>query len=235
MSTLELSSAQRHFFREKGYLRLERAVSQAQLRPLQNRIAKELSRRGMGASGRGMWRSIYELPVFQQVAKLSQLITLPDLEAQVIPLSVATAINALTTKRVISRLSQLLISPPKQGDWSLDNLNWHTDVSASDDAQIPGIQAFVLVEDVEKRGGATLILSGSHLQTSNARTNSRIRDALGKGREGEAILKELNLSIVELYGNSGDVYLMDMRVLHTPSVNSSKQLRIVATIRFFFD
>ncbi len=77
------------------------------------------------------------------------------------------------------------------------------------------------------------MLAGSHLQMGKAQAATRIRDALGKGREGLSTLRELDLSIVEFSGKAGDVYLMDMRVLHTPSVNTSGRLRVVATVRFF--
>ena len=33
-------------------------------------------------------------------------------------------------------------------------------------------------------------------------------------------------------GRAGDVFLMDMRVLHTPSVNLSSHIRMMATTRF---
>jgi hypothetical protein len=36
-------------------------------------------------------------------------------------------------------------------------------------------------------------------------------------------------------GRAGDVFLMDMRALHTPSVNSTTHMRMMATCRFFFD
>ena len=36
-------------------------------------------------------------------------------------------------------------------------------------------------------------------------------------------------------GRASDVFLMDLRVLHTPSVNSTKNVRMMATTRFFFD
>jgi ectoine hydroxylase-related dioxygenase (phytanoyl-CoA dioxygenase family) len=35
-------------------------------------------------------------------------------------------------------------------------------------------------------------------------------------------------------GRAGDVFLMDMRVLHTPSVNATKQPRMMATTRCIF-
>lgn len=34
---------------------------------------------------------------------------------------------------------------------------------------------------------------------------------------------------------ASDVFLMDLHVLHAPSVNSTKNVRMMATTRFFFD
>ncbi len=229
-----LSADERHFFRERGYLRLERAASRAPLEPLRRRIDEDLGRRGIRWSGRGIPRAITDLPVFQQITKLSQMVTVSDLEADVIPESVADVVRSLATTRVLSTQSQLLLSPPKQGDWSLDGLNWHTDVSSRAE-RMPGIQAFVLLRDLEDRGGATLILAGSHRFASSAEESARVREALRSGREGEAVLRDLDLSIVPLSGKAGDVYLMDLRLLHTPSINASAQLRAVATVRYFLE
>ena len=46
-------------------------------------------------------------------------------------------------------------------------------------------------------------------------------------------LDEYGLSIIEMSGKAGDVYLMDMRLLHTPSINATKNIRMMATARFF--
>lgn len=200
---------------------------------MRERILSELSRHGINASGRGVPRSIVELPVFQQIARLSQLVNVPDLSAKVILPHITDVIEALAQTKVSSSQSQLLLSPPNQGAWRLDGLNWHTDISSSDQKKIPGIQAFVIVDDLERHGGATLLLSGSHRLANDAQANARVRDALRGGQEGETALRQHDLSVVELSGRAGDVYLVDMRVLHTPSVNASKRLRLVATARFF--
>lgn len=42
----------------------------------------------------------------------------------------------------------------------------------------------------------------------------------------------LSLRLVEMCGRAGDVYLMDMRVLHTPSANAAARPRLMATTRF---
>lgn len=222
-----MTPEQRTFFHERGYLLLQGAVTQSQLRPVRERIVSELRRLGITSSGQGIPTSIRKLPAFQQIGKLSRLLEVPDLAAKVIPPKVQEGINALAETRAVSNQSQLLVSPPNQGQWRLDRLNWHTDLSVSHREGTPGIQAFVLVDDVEKQGGATLILSGSHLRARNREAELRLRDALRGAREDEPI--------IELSGKAGDVYLMDMRVLHTPSINATKRLRIVATVRFFLE
>lgn len=234
MDRVQLSSTQRSLFAEKGYLCLPEAFSPAQLRPVQKRITEDLSRHGITASGREFPKAIRTLPVFQQIGKLSQWVNIPDLEARFSPPYIEDVVRTLSARRVKSRQSQLLLSPPKQGEWRLDGLNWHTDV-AGDKGEIPGIQVFIVIHDLQAHGGATLILSGSHLHAKNPETKVRIREALRNGREGDATLHEPNLSLVELIGTSGDVYVMDMRVLHTPSINTSSQMRAVATVRYFFE
>jgi len=36
-------------------------------------------------------------------------------------------------------------------------------------------------------------------------------------------------------GNAGDVFLIDMRLLHTPSINSTKNMRVMAASRCFLN
>jgi hypothetical protein len=233
IGTLKLTPQQRTFFRERGYLRLERAMTREHLRAVQAYVADNLSRNGINASGKGVPRSISDLPVFQQIGKLSQLIKPPDVPQKLVPSGLLATIESLAASRITSAQTQFLISPSKQGDWSLTKLNWHTDISSPAGAAIPGIQAFIIVRDVESRGGATLALAGSHLQMGNEKTSSRIREALRNGSDGEGALRDLNLAVVEFCGRAGDVYLMDMRMLHTPSINTSNRLRIVVTVRWF--
>ena len=51
----------------------------------------------------------------------------------------------------------------------------------------------------------------------------------------ERNLQELGIALVEMSGRAGDVFLMDMRVLHTPSINSTANVRMMATSRCFLD
>ena len=97
---------------------------------------------------------------------------------------------------------------------------------------IPGIQAFILIDDVKPRSGATLALADSHLLAGQKEQSSRVHQMLKQQGDLESDLRSANLSIVEMSGQAGDIYLMDMRLLHTPSINSTNKLRLMATVRY---
>lgn len=128
------------------------------------------------------------------------------------------------------------MSPPNQGTSTLENLNWHVDIAANPKGPLPGIQAFFLIDDVAPGGGATLALAGSHrVDTQGMPTSSQLREVLKTPGDLRGNLHRLGIEIIEMSGRAGDVFLMDLRVLHTPSVNSTKNVRMMATTRFFFD
>lgn len=212
-------------------MHLPRAVPRSQLAPLRDNVLEALRRAGIGR--REIPKSLSALPPFQQIGKLSSLVEIPDLRNRVVSPAVQAAVDATMPTKAASHHAQLLLSPPNQGSARRDGLNWHSDVSRSQSWAVPPVQVFVLIDDVDVHGGGTLLLSGSHLTSRDQRVEQRIRAALAAGRDGETELRGLGLSIVELSGKAGDAYLMDMRVLHTPSVNATARFRMVATVRFF--
>lgn len=219
-------------FRDSGYLLLPQALPKKQVEPLRVQVVDELGRRGIWSSGKSLPSPIRHAPAFQQIAKLSSLIRIDDLHTRIIDRDTHAAIVSLAPARLAPAQSQLLISLPKQGEWTLDGLNWHTDVPAAGHRHVPGIQAFVLVDEVKPRGGATLAIAGSHLLADQPEPYRRVRAALRGQGDLQQALRSRNLSIVEMCGRAGDVYLMDMRLLHTPSINASDRLRIMATVRY---
>lgn len=101
---------------------------------------------------------------------------------------------------------------------------------------VPGVQAFFLVDDVAPHGGATLALAGSHkLRQGGQRSLSHLREALKSDVSLEDTLRAFDLKVLEMSGQAGDVYLMDMRTLHTPAINDSNKIRMMATCRCLMD
>jgi hypothetical protein len=222
-------------FREKGYLLLQGALNKSQVEPIKAYVLNELKRLKIWSSGKTLSPAIKRLPAFQQITRLSGLIKQDHLHSRVISKDTLDLIHSLAGMSLLPAQSQFLISLPNQGGWTLDGLNWHTDISSSGGFVIPGIQAFVLIDDVKPRGGATLAVAGSHLWAGHERESRELREILRSGGDYEGALRSRNMSILEMSGRAGDVYLMNMGLLHTPSFNSANRIRIMATVRYLPD
>lgn len=194
------------------------------------------------SGGKGVPKSLQGLPVFQQIGKLSAMVKVPGLHEALVTPALIDAITQLGERRAPPTFqpTQILLSPPNQGPWTLKALNWHVDVSADPPDRLPGIQAFFLLDDVAPRGGATLALAGSHRPDEHKPGTSAVAApslrALLKNAPDplEPQLRDRGIALVEMSGRAGDVFLMDMRALHTPSINSTNRLRMMATARAMF-
>ncbi|MEL6691971.1 MAG: phytanoyl-CoA dioxygenase family protein, partial [Pseudomonadota bacterium] len=154
-------------------------------------------------------------------------------------------------KRKHLQARQILFSLPVSAGWSVPHDVWHVDVPRLGTPDLPGLQVFTFLETVAPQGGGTLIVAGSHRLANNSGV-TRSKDLKHKlGRElyfrtlfnsERAPISDLSettgevdgvdLEIIELTGEVGDVYLMDLRTLHTPAPNASDTARIMLTCRF---
>jgi hypothetical protein len=217
-------------FQRQGFLRLKGVHSKARLATLKEKILQELSRLKLTDGGRNGASALQALPPFQQIARLSSAVKV-DAHDVLCTQELRAAIFALTGKTALSEQgSQLLLSLGHQGRWSLNGLNWHVDLASKPEDKILGVQAFYLLDDVMPHGGATLALARSHyLPLESSR---RLRASLKQSDDIQSAALSFDTEIVEMSGRAGDVYLMDMRVLHTPSINATKHIRMMATTRF---
>lgn len=132
--------------------------------------------------------------------------------------------------------TQLLLSPALQDKAGLAALNWHVDARADARNRLPGIQAFFLIDDVAPGGGATLALAGSHRTAMQSVIRSpAFRRVLKASADPEHELRAFGITLVEMSGRAGDVFLMDMRVMHSPSIDTTKNVRMMATCRCHLD
>lgn len=232
-----VQAVQADFFKEHGYLRLEGFHADKQMAPIQRQLLVELKRLKVWASGKSLSSTWRAMPPFQQIARLSTLIKMPGVHETLMTPALLSILSSVAGRPLgKAQDTQLLLSLPRQGTWTLQRLNWHVDVNADPPDQLPGIQAFVLIDDVAPHGGATLALAGS--QRSHARGSApalALRELLMKApADLEAQLADRGIHILEMCGKAGDVILMDMRLLHTPSINATQHVRMMATSRFLF-
>ncbi|GAB3023736.1 phytanoyl-CoA dioxygenase family protein [Bowmanella dokdonensis] len=229
----EVTPEQRKEFSEKGYIYIPGALAKSVVLPVRDHVLKELKRLNIWSTGRMLSQKLKGVPVFQQTGKLGQLISYRNLNERIISQELYSDMCLLADAPLHGQDGQLLISLPHPIAWTLEKLNWHRDISKSQLKGIPGGQAFVLLDNVAAKGGATLALAGSHRLESQHQAKQGVSKLISEGVNISVKVGDVELSILEMAGHSGDVYLMDMRVLHTPSINSTKNVRIMATARYF--
>ena len=130
---------------------------------------------------------------------------------------------------------------------------WHVDVERLPEDGVTGVQFFTFLDTVEPGGGATVAVTGSHrlvndgtrmrfeeVKTELARRSffrdlfsrdATPRDTLGAVGRADGV----DLQVVELVGQPGDVYVMDLRVLHSRSPNTRETARMMVTQRLLLE
>jgi ectoine hydroxylase-related dioxygenase (phytanoyl-CoA dioxygenase family) len=145
---------------------------------------------------------------------------------------------------------------PARQEWSIPSRGWHIDANYSSALSPPdGVRIHTLFGDVAPRGGATLIVSGSHrlthayLRQRSAPTGARaldyrkllqehpyIRDLHAEGDSGARVARfmdgpeehdGIHLQVVENTGMAGDVMLLHPLLLHVASSNTGTQPRFL--------
>ena len=228
-----MTTEQEKAFREKGCIYIPGALEKNVVQPVKDHVLKELKRLNIWSTGRVLSQKLKGVPVFQQTGKLGQLINYPDLNEKLFSQELYSDMCILAGASLQAQPGQLLISLPHQVAWTLEGLNWHRDISKSPLRGIPGVQVFVLLDTVAVNGGATLALVGSHRLKNQSQAKEGISVLTSHGVNHSVNIGGVELSIMEMSGRPGDVYLMDMRVLHTPSINATRNVRLMATARYF--
>ena len=130
-------------------------------------------------------------------------------------------------------------------------LSWHVDVPRLPKMGIIGVQAFTFLDTVEPGGGGTATVTGSHrllndgvavpIKDINRQLEREpfFRDLLARSRdecdglfETTGRAQGVDLEVVELVGEPGDVYLMNLQVLHSRCPNTGPTPRLMITQRF---
>ena len=155
---------------------------------------------------------------------------------------------------------QPLVTYPSDATWDLRRLAWHTDYPATAVARpLPAVRFFVYLAPVKPRGGATLVVRGSHLammhlsrtagasiRSADARSiletrSSWLRALFSKTDAGDRVSRFMEsdgdvcgfpVRVEELTGEPGDLVLMHPGMLHagSPNVLDRPRLMLVQSI-----
>jgi ectoine hydroxylase-related dioxygenase (phytanoyl-CoA dioxygenase family) len=156
-----------------------------------------------------------------------------------------------------SRWGFLLVAfPEPAGRWDIPCTSWHLDLPASGSLEeLFAVRLFTCLRPLRHRGGATLVVAGSHLLVEDlARRNGArrfrsadVREALirgypwiralcSRGETADLIGRFMNAStaangaelrVVEMTGEAGDAFLVHPLILHAASPNCAEVPRMV--------
>jgi ectoine hydroxylase-related dioxygenase (phytanoyl-CoA dioxygenase family) len=217
-------------------------------------IFQHLERYGIAQGG--AWRPAEKLPsaglfdakpMIRQLNRHQAIIDLVGGKA----MAAASALVGGQPNFAMSRSPGLLFTLPAAGAWTLPHLNWHQDIPRMPEEGPPGVQVFAMLDTVEPGGGGTLAVTGSHrlvnvgVRISSSDLRKRLRrepyfaalmsdgtaDRMRFMREAGHV-GDVELHVVEMAGEPGDVYFMDMRLLHTVAPNTRRIPRLMLTERY---
>jgi len=239
--------------KEKGLTRLDYRIEDSVVAPIRDRILQKLSEtESSNQQGNAKF------------AKVKNLSKNKNIMGPLIPQALIEKLNELVDHRALVKSPphhQILLTLPYQKvmggqctNWEIPSNIWHTDVQRAKSLGIPGIQIFVFLDQVKSRSGGTLLVEGTHrLLNNHAHMSSKRFKQLLK-REPyfnnlmdnqkpnlNSLLTEYDqvdgvpVKVTELTGQPGEVFVADLRLLHTLSDNTSSQTRIMMTQRFLFE
>jgi hypothetical protein len=255
---LTLTLHQREQFDRAGVLHIPHLLSPQLLECAQAAVRRKLAASGLWSDG--AWHlDAMPRPIWPDNGWKSPSKTLADRRSDVAELlddaDLQSVVNLLLDGRPFERSAvspHLLFTLPNAERWFLPSL-WHTDAPRLACGAFPGVQTFILLESVVERGGGTAIIGGSHKLLNDGRTirpkhlgalliqqHGFFRQLFGKQplyfESGAALpraqIDGVDVQVMELTGQAGDVWFMDLRVLHATTPNASDRPRIMVTSRF---
>jgi len=243
-------------FRDRGVIRLEGLIPPEKVEAAVNAARDRMSPAGIWEDGGWLVDHLRQAPINEGAKFGRKLKGAPEFDELVvgeIPNVVARLLDDRPTFCGMA-VPQPLFTLPNADSWEVPHNVWHLDVPRLPDCGIPGVQIFTFLETVAPTGGGTLVVAGSHrLLNGNERISSKnvkrrlkdepyFRDLMSADTPNrQRFIDEVGhcgdveLQVVEMHGEPGDVYFVDLRVLHTPAPNATPVPRIMLTRRFFLE
>lgn len=236
-----LTDAQKRELETRGVVRLDAMLPAEPVRVTREAVLRRLRERRLWPAEvrqEPMPRWPEPAVTAKQIGKrhpeLEALFESPQVTASVEDLFAGAAID-----RAMFSRPQLLVTLPNAAEWSAANSGWHADLPRLASGGRPGVQLFILLDDVAPKGGGTLVVAGSHRLFDDGRF-TRAKDVTGmlhdipffRDVRAGAELRGGQFEVVEMTGAAGDAWLIDLRLLHSAAPNASSHPRMMATWRY---
>ena len=248
------TAAQHEEFDRAGLLQLPGAIAAADVEAMCDRIwAHVRAEHGTERSDPATWL------IEERLAGLRKVAGGPDFE-RIGSRAVRGALDGLLGEWTEPpKWGALLVTFPRRDKtaWDVPVTVWHNDFVRYDSGSgLRAVQVFVLLNDIRPRGGATLVLTGSHHLVSRYADPAedgphpkRLRQVLGSAHpwlrelwSGDGGVDRVQrymvdgfevdgvpLRVVELSGGAGDVFFMHCDTFHAAAPNCLDEPRMMAT------
>jgi hypothetical protein len=260
--TFTITPEQRDAFKQAGILRLDGLLSAEGVRRAREAVLRPLERLGLWKAGAWHLDALPRPQWPDAGLKTSEVIgnRHPELAALVEESALVAAVDALLEGRPYerpgpNRRPQVLFTLPNAERWTVPS-GWHSDRPRLASGQSAGVQLFTFLDAVDACGGGTLAIAGSHHLLNEGRpirpsefrrllrAESFFADLLVADPPADSLqhraallhrtgaIGNVQLQIVEMTGAPGDVWLMDLRVLHVGGPNAAERPRMMLTFRY---
>lgn len=257
MTRTLLSQDQLRDFERRGVLRVDGLLSPEGVRTARQALLRPLEKIGLWQDGG--W-NLDAVPRPKWPASGPKTATAighkhPELKALAREPKVQALIDELLDGRKADSAQgpQVLFTLPNADAWFVPH-GWHPELPRLKSGGRPGIQIFAFLDPVGPGGGGTIAIAGSHLLLNDGRCH-RAQDVQRQLRplpffrdlylEAERRAPEcadlmdrkgridgVELELIEMTGQPGDAYVVDLRTLHSGAPNASDRPRLMMTQRF---
>ncbi len=244
-----LTSAQVDSFQRTGFLKLPEFFEPATGRELTEMAWMELAKYGVLKDSRDTWPSGPAIRGPQLKTVRSFATPLDVLTGERLRSCVAELTEYPLTH--IDDNTLLLSFPADDADskpWNVPASGWHQDFNIREGVGSPFIIVFFILSDVEHRGGGTVFLSGFHrLEDGQTQHHaSKIYKSLRSKSDffnrlldmkselpnwdigATTSIGDVEVELVEMTGDAGDIYIVDSLLFHTITPNHSAAPRFMA-------
>lgn len=252
-----LTATQREEFDRRGLIRCDHFLPTNKLTDARNAIFQQLEKEGIWREGG--WVLGGHAPA--AAAALTKRVTNAFKRRQLLIQLIADKIPQVVTELLDGRPTfpmldypHLLFTMPNAQSWTVPHAAWHLDLPRLPEPGIPGVQIFTLLEEVAPGGGGTLVVTGSHqlLNEEKRLSSQQLKQRLKQEAYFGALMSsdphdrhrflheagrvgDVELQVVELHGAPGDLYFMDLRLLHAVAPNAAAIPRIMLTQRYLLE
>jgi ectoine hydroxylase-related dioxygenase (phytanoyl-CoA dioxygenase family) len=253
-----ITEHQQESFAERGLIRMDRLIPDAKVAPVRELVLRVLEEEGFWRDGTWVGPATADWSLRTRLMRsLKDRTKRSAAYKDLVTEGLLEAVNLLVGGRAVRPMTnrpQVLFTPPNAASWTVPHKIWHLDVPRLGGVGLPGVQMFSFLNTVAPGTGGTLVVAGSHrLLNDGGRISSKDvkrrlrREAyfgeLLKPGEGDrqrfldepGRVGDVELQVVELHGEPGDVFLTDLRLLHTLAPNASRVPRLMVTQRFLLE